>query len=137
MTLLTLLRRTDVVTKSLSGAEPTYRMSLRKFFFKYSRKNIFRPRASKTLNPPPCGILGLCETGFWANIGFFFFFFFFPMVTHRIFRKFRRYFPDPLSIRESFCEIAAPRKRVKYTDRVPRLKSLTSIIIAIRKSCQW
>ena len=37
-------------------------------FFEYSRKNILRPRVSKTLNPPPCGMLGLCETGFLANI---------------------------------------------------------------------
>ena len=32
---------------------------------------------------------------------------------HRIFKKLRHYFPDPLSIRESFREIAARRKRVK------------------------
>ena len=31
---------------------------------------------------------------------------------HRIFKKLRRYFPDPLGIRESFREIAAWRKRV-------------------------
>ena len=43
--ILTLLRRTDlpyVITKS---------------FFKYSHKDISRPRASNTLNPPPCGRL--------------------------------------------------------------------------------
>ena len=78
--LLTLLRRTDVpyvVTKSLSGAEPTYRTLLRKSFLKFFRKNISWPRASKTLNPLPWGRLWLCETGFWANIGNLFFFFFF------------------------------------------------------------
>ena len=31
---------------------------------------------------------------------------------HRIFKKYRRYFPIPFGIRESFCEIAARRKRV-------------------------
>ena len=52
---LTLLRRTDVpyvVTNSLSSAESTYRTSIRKSIFKYSRKNIFRPCASKTLKSP-------------------------------------------------------------------------------------
>ena len=106
---LSLLCQTDVlyvVTKSLSGAEPTYRMSLRKSFFKYSRKNISRPHASKTLNPPPCG------RQFWANtcikkkkI---------PTVMHRIFKKLRRYFLIPLGIQESFREIVARRKRVMF-----------------------
>ena len=39
-------------------------------------------------------------------------FLFFTTVMHRIFKKHRRYFPIPLGIRESFCEIAAWRKRV-------------------------
>ena len=78
-----------------------------KVFFLFLRKNISWPCASKTLSPPPCGRLWLCETGFWANIGFFFF----PTVMHRIFKKLRRYFPIPLGIRESFREIAARRKR--------------------------
>ena len=55
-------------------------------------------------------MLGICETGFWANIGNFIF----PAVTHRIFKKLWRYFPDPLGIRESFREIAAWRKRVNH-----------------------
>ena len=68
-------------------------------------------------------MLGIFETGFLANISFH------PSihpsihppppppptptVTQRIFKKLRRYFPDPLGIRESFCEIAARHKRVK------------------------
>ena len=33
---------------------------------------------------------------------------------HRIFKKLRRYFPDPLGIRESFPEIATRHNRVTF-----------------------
>ena len=33
---------------------------------------------------------------------------------HRIFKNLRRYFPDPLGIRESFPEIAARHNRVNF-----------------------
>ena len=98
VSILTLLRQTDVpyvVTKSLSGAKPTYCMSLLKGFFKYSRKNLsatcvknFKSLALQEAVTLRDWILAK----YWKS-------FFFSTVMHRIFKKLRRYFPIPLGVR--------------------------------------
>ena len=58
------------------------------------------------------------------DFGQIFLIFFFPTVMHQIFKKHRHYFPIPLSIRESFREIAARRKRVKLSWAAKQLSAM-------------
>ena len=139
--LLTLLHQADVphaVTKSPSGAELTYRTSLRKFFFRYSRKNI-SDTSIKNFKSPALRDAGNLRHWILGK-HWIFFFFFFPTVTHRIFKKLRRYFPDPLATRESFRKIAARRKRVntnqaKYEIFLPKALTLTFFWMMFGTSC--
>ena len=122
---LTSNRRTVRCYKKFLGCRTDVPYVVTKVFFKY-----LSSMCIKNFNPRLAGGWDSARLDFGQIMEFFFFL----MVMHRIFKKkLRRYFPDPLGIRESFREMLARCKRVnalpKTNGSVYRLVKINFVIL--------